>query len=49
MGRKTKKKKWDSLKANSGARRRAHFDAGGTIAMWRGRAATFQDRKKERK
>lgn len=30
-----------------GADRKAHFAAGGTLAGWRGRAATFQDRKKE--
>ena len=43
---KNKKKKWDPLKAAASARRKAHFAQGGTVEMWRGRAATFKDRKK---
>jgi len=34
------------IRATSGAARRAHFAAGGTLAMWRGSAHTFADRKK---
>lgn len=40
-------KKFDSAKAEKSARRKAHFANGGTPAMWRGRAATFKDKKKE--
>jgi hypothetical protein len=40
------KKKFNSAKVAAAARREAHFAAGGTPAMWRGRAATFTDRKK---
>jgi hypothetical protein len=28
------------------SRRRLHFASGGTVATWRGRAATFTDRRK---
>ena len=42
MARK-KKKKYDSLKLQAGARRRAHFAAGGTTATWRGRAVTLDE------
>lgn len=42
MARK-KRKKYDSLKAQAGARRRAHFAAGGTTATWRGRAVTLDE------
>ncbi len=40
-----KKKKYCSLKAQAGSRRKAHFAAGGTPAMWRGRAATLDETK----
>ena len=40
-------KKFDSVQADKSARRKAHFANGGTPAMWRGRAATFKDKKKE--
>ena len=36
---------YNSLTAANGAARKAHFAAGGTVGMWRGRAATFQDKK----
>ena len=39
----SKKKKYNPLKLQAGARRRAHFKAGGTVAMWRGRAATLDE------
>ena len=42
-----KKKTFNSAKAASASRRKAHFAAGGTVAMWRGSARTFADRKKE--
>ena len=45
MSKKTKK--FDSAKAAAAARRKAHFAQGGTVAMWRGRASTFTDRKKQ--
>lgn len=38
--------KTDPLKGAAAARRKAHFEAGGTLAMWRGAATTFRDRKK---
>ena len=38
-----RKKKYDPLKAQMAARRKAHFAAGGTTAMWRGRAATLDE------
>ena len=40
---KKSKKKYDPIKAQAGSRRRAHFAAGGTTAMWRGRAATLDE------
>ena len=43
---KKSKKKWDPLKREKGARRKAHFESGGTVAMWRGAARTFKDKKK---
>ncbi len=43
---KRKKKNWDPRKAAKAGRRKAHFEAGGTLAMWRGAAHTFVDRKK---
>jgi hypothetical protein len=36
---------FNSAKASMAAARKAHFEAKGTVGMWRGRAATFQDRK----
>ena len=42
MARK-KKKKYNSLKLQAGARRRAHFAAGGTTTTWRGRAVTLDE------
>ena len=42
-----KKKKFNAAKAARASMRKAHFAAGGTTAMWRGRAATFTDRKKK--
>ena len=41
-----KKKKWSSVKANKAARRRAHFDQGGTLATWRGRAKCLDPNKR---
>ena len=41
------KKKFDTAAAESAAKRKAHFESGGTVAMWRGRATTFTDRKKQ--
>jgi len=38
-------KPYDYTSASQAAARKAHFAAGGTVGMWRGRAATFQDRK----
>lgn len=37
--------KFNSLTAANAAARKAHFANGGTLGMWRGCAATFQDRK----
>lgn len=31
----------------AGQRRKKHFDEGGTVGMWRGRAKRFKDKKKE--
>jgi hypothetical protein len=39
------KKKYNPMKAQASARRKAHFAAGGTPAMWRGRAATLDEAK----
>ena len=36
---------YNSLTAANAADRAAHFANGGTVGMWRGRAATYQDRK----
>jgi hypothetical protein len=36
-------KKFDALKAHKAAARKAHFAAGGTLAMWRGRAVTLDE------
>jgi hypothetical protein len=33
---------------HSGQKRKKHFDDGGTVGMWRGRAKRFRDEKKER-
>lgn len=38
-----RKKKYDPLKAQAAARRKAHFANGGTTATWRGRAATLDE------
>lgn len=46
MAKNKNKKKFDPIKASKAAQRRAHFAAGGTLAMWRGAAHTFADRKK---
>tara|TARA_B100000131_G_C17951265_1_gene546547 strand:- start:168 stop:344 length:177 start_codon:yes stop_codon:yes gene_type:complete len=43
---KKKKKSWNQMKAEKSARRKAHFENGGTLAMWRGAARTFKDKKK---
>lgn len=40
---KKKKKKWDAHKAAKTAARRAHFESGGTLAQWRGRAACLDN------
>lgn len=40
---KKQKKKYDAIKAQASSRRKAHFEAGGTPAMWRGRAATLDE------
>jgi hypothetical protein len=40
---KKKTKRWDSVKAAAAAKRKAHFAAGGTTAMWRGRAACLDE------
>ena len=40
-------KKHDPTKVARGAARRAHFDAGGDLAQWRGNARTFRDRRQE--
>ena len=37
------KKKFCSMQAEKAAKRKAHFKNGGTLAMWRGAAQTFQD------
>ena len=39
--KKSRKNNFDRIKAEQAARRKAHFAAGGTPAMWRGRAATL--------
>jgi len=44
---KKNKKQFDLMKADKAAKRKAHFAAGGTLAMWRGAAHTFADRKKK--
>lgn len=36
-----------TARERAGARRAAHFNNGGTVAAWRGRAARFTDRKKQ--
>lgn len=46
MGKK-KNKTWDPLKAQKAAVRKAFFEAGGTLAEWRGRAVTFSDKAKK--
>jgi hypothetical protein len=44
---KTRKKTYDGVKATMAARRDAFFAAGGTLAMWRGAATKFADKKHE--
>ena len=39
--------KYNPVKVAQGARRKAHFKMGGSLATWRGRAAVEPDRKKE--
>ena len=41
--KKSRNKNLNRLKAEQGARRKAHFAAGGTPAMWRGRAAVLDE------
>jgi len=41
-----RKATYNPMKASQGAARKAHFANGGTLATWRGRAATFTDRRK---
>jgi hypothetical protein len=43
-----KRKQRDPVKVARGAARSAHFEAGGDLAMWRGNARTFRDRRKEK-
>jgi hypothetical protein len=38
-----KRKKYNPLKMQAAARRKAHFAAGGTTTMWRGRAVTLDE------
>ncbi len=40
-----KKKKFDPVQAQKAAARRAHFAAGGTLAMWRGRSSRLDESK----
>ena len=44
---KRKQKTWDMAKARKSAARKAHFEAGGTVRMWRGGAKSFKDERKE--
>jgi hypothetical protein len=44
MARK-RKKGWNEATATKTAARKAHFANGGSLATWRGRPATFADRK----
>jgi len=41
--KKLRNKKFDRIKAEQGSRRKAHFAAGGTTAMWRGRSACLDE------
>ena len=43
---KSRNKKFDHLKTQASARRKAHFAQGGSLAQWRGRAAVFKDRRR---
>jgi len=38
-----KKKKYDVLKIQAAARRKAHFAAGGTTTTWRGRSVRLDE------
>ncbi len=40
---KKNKKKFDPIKAHQSSRRKAHFAAGGTPAMWRGRSVRLDE------
>ena len=44
---KRKQKRLDPRQLAKAAARRSHFERGGTLAMWRGAAARFTDRKKQ--
>ena len=37
--------KYDAKQSEARARREAHFARGGTVAMWRGSASVFKDRR----
>jgi hypothetical protein len=53
-----KMKKWEQMtpeertlarnRSQAGEDRRSHFENGGDLASWRGRASVFKDRRKER-
>ena len=43
--KKQRKKQHDPVKLAKGAARRAHFEGGGDLAMWRGNARTFCNRR----
>jgi hypothetical protein len=45
METKMKSVEYDFMTAANAAARKAHFAALGTVAMWRGRSATIQNRK----
>lgn len=44
---KRKQKRLNPRQHLKAAARRAHFERGGTLVMWRGAAARFTDRKKQ--
>lgn len=44
---KVSRREYNPVKVAQGARRKAHFEMGGSLATWRGRAAVEKDRKKE--
>ena len=45
---KSRQNKYDPMKVQKGAARRAYFASGGTLAGWRGNARKFRDQRKER-